>query len=53
MLHTRFCQNQVTSSRERFLNGFTIYGHGGHLGNVTNIFNLYFLVTKSLHTKFV
>ena len=33
---------------------FTIYGHGGHLGHVTSIFqiNFYFHVPKSLHTKF-
>ena len=34
--------------------GFNIYGHGGHLGHVTSIMslNFYFLVPKSLHTKF-
>ena len=33
---------------------FTIYGHGGHLGNVTTILsiNFHFLVPESLHIKF-
>ena len=34
--------------------GFTIYGHGGHLGHVTSIMSsdFYFLVPESFHTKF-
>ena len=33
---------------------FTIYGHGGHIGQVTSIMllNFQFHVPKSLHTKF-
>ena len=33
---------------------FTIYGLGGHLGNVTRIMltNFHFLVPESFHTKF-
>ena len=35
MLHTKFRENQPAGSREEdFLNGFTIYGHGGHLGHL-------------------
>ena len=45
MLHTKFHGNQRV---------FTIYGHGGHLGHVTNIIpiNFHFYIPKSLHTKF-
>ena len=34
--------------------GFTIYGHGGHLGHVTSIMSsdLHFLLPESFHTKF-
>ena len=34
--------------------GFTIYGHGGHLGHVTSIMSsdFNFLVPESFHTKF-
>ena len=55
MLHTKFCGNQSTSSGEEdFWRVFTIYGHGGHLGNVTTIVSIYFhfLVPESLHIKF-
>ena len=33
---------------------FTIYGHGGHLGQVTSIMSsdFHFLVLESFHTKF-
>ena len=33
---------------------FIIYGHGGHLGQVTSIMssNFHFLVPESLHIKF-
>ena len=37
MLHTKFCGNWPTSSREEDLKDFNIYGHGGHLGHVTKI----------------
>ena len=38
---------------KKILKGFTIYGHGGHLGHVTNIILVifYFHVPKSLHKK--
>ena len=36
---------------EKILRGFTIYGHGGHLGHVANIIlnHFHFLVCKILH----
>ena len=37
----------------RFLKGFSIYGHGGHLGNVSTIMsiNFHFLVPEKLTYK--
>ena len=35
MLHTKFLENQPAGSGEDFLEVFTIYGRGGHLGHVT------------------
>ena len=36
MLHTKFRENwPAGSGEENFRVFFTIYGHGGHLGNVT------------------
>ena len=54
MLHTKFHGNQPAGSKEDFKRGFTIYGHGGHLGNMTSIMssNFYFLVPESFHKKF-
>ena len=38
MLHTKFRENRLTGSGEDdFLRVFTIYGHSGHLGHVTQI----------------
>ena len=38
MLHTKFRGNRPAGSGEEdFQRGFTIYGHGGHLGHVTSI----------------
>ena len=38
MLHTKFHGNwPAGSGEEDFLNVFTIYGRGGHLGHVTKI----------------
>ena len=38
MLHTKFCENRPAGSgKEDFFGGFTIYGHGGHLGHVTQM----------------
>ena len=55
MLHTKFPENRPAGSGEEdFLRVFTIYGHGGHLGHVTNIMpsDFHFLVPESIHTKF-
>ena len=54
MLHSKFRGNQSACSGEDFLRVFTIYGRGGHLGNVTRIMSLdfHFLVPESFHTKF-
>ena len=54
MLHTKFCGNRSTGSREDFLRVFTIYGRGGHLGHVTSIMssNFHFLVPESFLTQF-
>ena len=55
MLYTKFRGNRPASSEEEdFLRVFTIYGRGGHLGNVTSIMliNFHFLVPESFHTKF-
>ena len=55
MLHTKFRENWPAGSREDdFLRVFAIYGHGGHLGQVTSIMssNFHFLVPESFHTKF-
>ena len=35
MLHTKFRGNR-SAGPEMILKGFTIYGRGGHLGNVSN-----------------
>ena len=54
MLHTKFPENRPAGSGEgRFLKGFTLYGHGGHLGPVTSIMasDFHFLVPESFHTK--
>ena len=38
MLHTKFCGNWPTGSGEKILEGgFTMYGPGVHLGDVTKI----------------
>ena len=43
MLHTKSKGHPASGSGEEdFLKGFTIYGHGGHLGHVTKIFCLKF-----------
>ena len=55
MLHTKFHGNQPAGSGEEdFLRVFTIYGCGGHLGQVTSIMSsdFHFHVPKSFHTKF-
>ena len=55
MLHTKFHGNRPAGSGEvDFLRVFTIYGHGGHLGQVTSTISsdFYFLVPESFHKKF-
>ena len=55
MQHTKFRENQPAGSGvEDFERGFTIYGHGGHLGHVTSIMSsdFHFLVPERFHTKF-
>ena len=55
MLHAKFHGNRPAGSGEEgFRRGFTIYGHGGHLGHVTRIMSsdFHFLVPESFHTKF-
>ena len=42
MLHTKFRGNRPAGSREDFLRVFTIYGHGGHLCQVTSIMSSLF-----------
>ena len=37
MLHTKFRENRPTGSGEDFWRVFTIYGRGGHLGQVTKM----------------
>ena len=54
MLHIKFRRNRSAGSGEEdFLRVFTIYGRGGHLGQVTSIMliTFHFLVTESFHTK--
>ena len=49
MLHTKFHGNPPTVSRvEDFLRVFTIYGHGGHLSQVTSILSQFLI---SLYLK--
>ena len=55
MLHTKLCGNRPTGSGEEdFLRVFTIYGRGGHLGQVTSIMSsdFHFHIPESFHTKF-
>ena len=54
MLHTKFQGNAVRQFQRSSLRVFTIYGRGGHLGNVTIIMSsdFHFLVPESYHIKF-
>ena len=50
MIHTKSQGHRPSGSGEEdFLQVFTIYGRGGHLGNVTKTFNINL---GSLHMKF-
>ena len=49
MLHTKFCGNRPVGFRvEDFITVYTIYGRGGHLGQVTSIMSSDFI---SLYLK--
>ena len=55
MLHIKFCENRPAGSGEEdFLKVFTIYGRGGHLGNVTWTIYINFRspFPRRLHIKF-
>ena len=56
MLHTKFHENRAAGSGKEDFECvfFTIYGHGGHLGNVTWISRSNFRLTYPwmLHIKF-
>ena len=56
MLHTKFCEKLPADSGEKvFVNWvFTIYGHGGHLGHVTQMPQTNFRSPnpRRLHIKF-
>ena len=54
MLHTKFCGNRPTCSGEDFFRVFTIYGHGGHLGHVTQMLRTKFrsFYPRRLQIKF-
>ena len=55
MLHTKFRGNRPAGSAGEDLRRiFTIYGCGGHLGQVTSIMSsvFHFLVPESFHKKF-
>ena len=54
MLYTKIRGNRPAGSGEEdFRRVFTINGHGGQLGHLTNIIllNFHFHVPRSLHTK--
>ena len=36
-----FIEINILVSEKKIYEGFTIYGHGGHLGHVTCIINIY------------
>ena len=54
MLHTKFLENGLPVPEKKIFKGFTIYGHGVHLGHVTSIMSsdFNFLVHESFHKKF-
>ena len=55
MLHTKFQGHwSIGSGEEEFFKVFTIYGHGGHLGHVTQLICIYFhsYSPSSFHMNF-
>ena len=43
MIHAKFQDHRTSGSGEEFFKVFTIYEHGGHLGQVTKIIYITFL----------
>ena len=54
MLHAKCQDHRISSSREEDFKGFTIYGHGGHLGHVTCTIYINFLshLPRRIHMQF-
>ena len=55
MLHTKFQGHwSIGSGEEDFFKVFTLYGHGGHLGHVTQLIciNFHFYSPSSLYLNF-
>ena len=55
MLHTKFQGHwSIGSGEEDFFNVFTIYGHGGHVGHVTQLIciNFHSYSPSSFHIYF-
>ena len=56
MLHTKFPCVEIGSlvPEKKILKGFTIYLQGGNFGQMISIMliNVYFYISKNLHTKF-
>ena len=54
MLHNKFHENRPAASGEDFLRVFNIYGHGGHLGHVTQMPRTKYCspYQRRLHIKF-
>ena len=54
MLHAKFQDQRTSGSGETIFKGFTTYGHGGHLGQVTwTIYtNFRYPFSRRLHVKF-
>ena len=55
MLHTKFQgQRSIGSGDEEFFKVFTIYGHGSHVGHVTQLIyvNFHFYSPSSFHMNY-
>ena len=54
MIHAKFQDHRTFGSGEKDYEGFTIYGHGSHLGHVTYTIYINFLspFPRRLHMKF-
>ena len=51
VVHVKFCCNRFSSSGDD-LKGFTIYGHGSHLGHVKWIIKFFPSLTSEQYTPF-